>query len=43
LSGVNVVDAVSVVRTRTPWVRWISWALPPTWGMEAMRKTLALT
>jgi ABC-2 type transport system permease protein len=21
------------------WVRWVSWALPPTWGMEAMRQS----
>ncbi len=20
------------------WVRWVSWALPPTWGMDAMRE-----
>ncbi len=23
------------------WVRWVSWALPPTWGMEAMRQAAA--
>ena len=23
------------------WVHWVSWALPPTWGMEAMRKSSA--
>ncbi|HEU4330039.1 MAG TPA: ABC transporter permease [Lapillicoccus sp.] len=23
------------------WVTWISWALPPTWGMEAMRQASA--
>jgi len=23
------------------WVTWVSWALPPTWGMEAMRQASA--
>lgn len=23
------------------WARWVSWALPPTWGMQAMREAAA--
>jgi ABC-2 type transport system permease protein len=23
------------------WVQWVSWALPPTWGMDAMRAASA--
>ena len=42
--------SVAVARYRTAWaignmfptwVRWVSWALPPTWGMDAMRAASA--